>query len=81
LAPVEATDPETIEDAPLEEELSKINQVKDRKMSPLSVKEGARKYKDVRSNASDNLKTMPEAKIQRANRGLIRKFFDTFSRN
>jgi hypothetical protein len=81
LEPVKATDPETIEDAPLEEELADYNIVTDRKMSPLSVSENVRKYKDNRSNASDNLKTMPERKIQRDNRGLIRKFLDTFSKN
>lgn len=77
----EPTDPDFIKDAPSEEEFAEVSVMGDRKMSPLSATESARKYKDNRSNASDNLKTMPEAKIQRANRGLIRKFLDTFSKN
>lgn len=71
------TDPETIENAPLEEEFADNNITTDRKMSPGGKPvERVGKYKIGKSNASDNLKTMPERKIQRNNRGLIRKFLD-----
>lgn len=77
LEPVKATDPETIEDAPLEEELADYNIVTDRKMSPGGKPlERVGKHKIGQSNSSDNLKTMPDGKIQRSNRGLIRKFLD-----
>jgi len=71
------TDPETIKNAPLEEEFADNNIVTDRKMSPGGKPlERVGKHKMGQSNVSDNLKTMPENKIQRNNRGLIRKFLD-----
>ena len=75
LEPVKATDPENIEDAPLEEELAETNITRDSKISAMSVPEETRRYKDVRKDY-ENLKTMPDNKIQRNNRGLIRKFLD-----
>lgn len=75
LKPVNATDSETIEDAPLEEELTEENVARDRKISAGVFPEGVRKYRDNRSD-NENLKTRPEDKIQRSNRGLIRKFLD-----
>lgn len=48
------------------------------KRSGMSVKDWDRKYKDKRGSR-DNLKTKPDNKIQRDNRGLLRKIIDNFS--
>jgi hypothetical protein len=69
------TDPETIQDAPLEEEFADINVTRDKKISAGVFPEGVRRYRDNR-NSNENLKTMPDSKIQKNNRGLIRKFLD-----
>ena len=81
LASFRPTDPETIEDAPLEEEFAETNITRDKKVSAMSVPENDRRYKDNRSD-KENLKTMPENKVERGNRGLIRKFLhDVWNKN
>ncbi|MFZ2309975.1 MAG: hypothetical protein WAW11_00330 [Patescibacteria group bacterium] len=76
LEPVKATDPEAIEDAPLEEEFAEANIAADSKVNFHMVENARKEYRDKESGSSDNLKTMPDNKIQRNNRGLIRKFLD-----
>lgn len=70
----------SLKEAPSEEELSEYGISKDRKIGWGFLGKGELpKY--VRHSDGDNLKTMPDRKPQRANRGLIKKFLDSFSRN
>lgn len=77
----EPTEPDFIKHAPLEEEFADKNIVTDSKINAHYINDSRKEYQNTYSNASDNLKTMPEAKVQRSNRGIIRKFLDNFSKN
>ena len=67
------TDPESIEGAPREEEFAEVGVTADRKINYKYIPDSAYSNKDMRTNASDNLKTMPERKRERSNRGSIRE--------
>lgn len=72
-------EPILAEEAHLEEEFADKNIEADAKMS-IDAKRDRNDRRAYRQDA-ENLKTMSDSKLQRANRSLIRKFLDSFSRN
>lgn len=76
----ETTQAEFIKDAPEEEEFAEVGVSNDKKISHQFATGEFDRIRDINSS-KDNLKTRPLVKLERDNRGLIRKFLDTFSKN